>query len=831
MSNGDREKGPAWLRAQVASYRSVYPHFQRYAEVLQAILQKAGADLAPLAIIQSRPKSIASFAEKTWRKRGKYADPIHQLTDLCGTRVICRTRSEVEAMSGFIKDTLNIDWANSLDCSQRLAPTEFGYRSVHYIVSFPVSAGEVYDIPIPEEVVSKPAEIQVRTVVEHAYADFVHDLSYKGAFRVPTSWVRELAGVAAALEEADQAFSRIEERLSLYATNYGAYLNEEQIREEIETLDVILEFDSENAEKAVRLAKLAHHGEDWGKAEAALKPFVDPECPEASPQPALRELGITYCKKYAPGSEEYDAGQEYLEIASAPEFADVDALCSLAGTWKGKDEAKARNYYRKAFEIDPYDPYALGNFLEYELPENPGFLGVARPLMRQAVDRCQAQSDAGVNMPWAFYDIGKFLLLLGDPIGSLDAYAKALSVTSAPFMVETSLASVRRLESVADQLPGFEWVRRLLALGLATRFPSEARLEAVRDLVSPGDYAVEPPVLIVAGGTDPRIEEEIRGYSGLLRAVMAGFSGTVISGGTVDGISGLVADTAESFPDQVYTIGYLPAPTHDSRHERTGPARYSEIRHTQGSEFTPLEPLQSWIDLLASGVQPGRVRVLGINGGDIAGTEYRIALALGARVGLVTGSGREVGRILSDPFWSRSAGLVALPDDPAVAQAFTCWEPPQGSSVFRDSIAPAIHEEYRRERMSTRQVNDPALADWDSLRPDLKESNRDQAGHLLTKLEAIGCTCEEAEGGTVASGEFTDAEVEILAQMEHGRWVVERLLSGWEPGEDRDPTGKRSPYLVAWSELSEEARELDRQTVRKIPHFLDAVGYRVRRVS
>jgi hypothetical protein len=65
--------------------------------------------------------------------------------------------------------------------------------------------------------------------------------------------------------------------------------------------------------------------------------------------------------------------------------------------------------------------------------------------------------------------------------------------------------------------------------------------------------------------------------------------------------------------------------------------------------------------------------------------------------------------------------------------------------------------------------------------------------------------------------------------MEHGRWVVERLLAGWRWGEEKDPGRKTNPYLVAWEDLSPETQELDRQTVRKIPQFLAQVGLTVRR--
>ena len=79
--------------------------------------------------------------------------------------------------------------------------------------------------------------------------------------------------------------------------------------------------------------------------------------------------------------------------------------------------------------------------------------------------------------------------------------------------------------------------------------------------------------------------------------------------------------------------------------------------------------------------------------------------------------------------------------------------------------------------------------------------------------------------------EFTDREVEILAEMEHGRWTVERLLDGWCLGEKKDVIRKISPYLKPWAELPEDVKEFDRRTVRGIPDFLAEVGLEVRRKS
>jgi hypothetical protein len=69
-------------------------------------------------------------------------------------------------------------------------------------------------------------------------------------------------------------------------------------------------------------------------------------------------------------------------------------------------------------------------------------------------------------------------------------------------------------------------------------------------------------------------------------------------------------------------------------------------------------------------VRPADVRVLGINGGRIAALEYRVALALGAPVGILERSGRSADALLDDPVWGARPGLRRLPRDAGAIQRF-----------------------------------------------------------------------------------------------------------------------------------------------------------------
>ena len=116
---------------------------------------------------------------------------------------------------------------------------------------------------------------------------------------------------------------------------------------------------------------------------------------------------------------------------------------------------------------------------------------------------------------------------------------------------------------------------------------------------------------------------------------------------------------------------------------------------------------------------------------------------------------------------------------------------------------------------------------WEELPESLKESNRDQAAHIGTKLAAVGRgVVPLADWDADRNTGFSHDEIELLAEMEHERWVEQRRLDGWTPG-PKDIVAKHTPYLVPWSALGEEVKEWDRQAVRGIPSFLARAGYQI----
>ena len=222
-------------------------------------------------------------------------------------------------------------------------------------------------------------------------------------------------------------------------------------------------------EQRRRAADLAYRLGAWDEVIALLDGSEELDATQAE------HLGVALTRRDRDEPERLSRGRALLERA-VELGADPNAAAALAGTWKGIDDARAQELYLRAHELDPAQAYALGNLLEYEIASTASWAAVddRRDAILAAAERCAEQSAAGENIPWAWFDLGKFRLLLGDVDGALMAYATAIGRSVAAFQIATSQASLDRLAPFAGTHAGIEESRRLLALGAAVRFDAGA---------------------------------------------------------------------------------------------------------------------------------------------------------------------------------------------------------------------------------------------------------------------------------------------------------------------------------------------------------------------
>jgi len=149
-----------------------------------------------------------------------------------------------------------------------------------------------------------------------------------------------------------------------------------------------------------------------------------------------------------------------------------------------------------------------------------------------------------------------------------------------------------------------------------------------------------------------------------------------------------------------------------------------------------------------------------------------------------------------------------------------------------EQLAMTIHETYRAymANQGAPAGSSESIRPWDQLPEYFKHSNREQAWDIGRKLAMIGLSAVPGRG---ANGHLalTDEQVEMLAKVEHVRWVNERTAKGWRYDPVRDNARKLHPNIVDWADLSEESREKDRSAVRAIPTHLASAGLRLIRTK
>jgi ppGpp synthetase/RelA/SpoT-type nucleotidyltranferase len=160
--------------------------------------------------IDSRVKTIESLTSKLVKK-DKYTD-ISEITDIVGIRVITYLESDVDKVESLVRKEFDIDLKNSID-KRLLDVSEFGYRSLHLVASLSPSRLALSEY---KRYSGLKFEIQIRSILQHAWAEIEHDLGYKSKSAVPETSVRNFNRVAALLESADIEFDRLKKELSRY---------------------------------------------------------------------------------------------------------------------------------------------------------------------------------------------------------------------------------------------------------------------------------------------------------------------------------------------------------------------------------------------------------------------------------------------------------------------------------------------------------------------------------------------------------------------------------------------------------------------------------------
>lgn len=249
-----------WYRQNQSIYTSLA---SKVADVIKENLEQRNIQYNS---VTSRGKGLESFTKKA--KSEKYSDPISEIKDMAGIRVITYLESDVKKVADIIEDLFEIDWDNSLDQSKLLGSDRLGYRSVHYVTKFNKARCK---LPEYKKYENLPFEIQVRSLLQHVWAEIEHDRNYKFSGKLPTELERRFYLVAGVLECADREFVLIAQEIDKYKHEISEELKKGDLNIDINTAS-LKEYLSNKFGKLIKEGIL---GKEFGTGDEVAKEIVE----------------------------------------------------------------------------------------------------------------------------------------------------------------------------------------------------------------------------------------------------------------------------------------------------------------------------------------------------------------------------------------------------------------------------------------------------------------------------------------------------------------------------------------------------------------------------
>lgn len=238
-------------------YQERRPFYDEFAARLDSLLEKLLSDAdIPVIKVESRAKTVPSFLEKVEIK--SYTDPFEEIRDIAGLRIITYYEESINRILDVIRREFTINEIEDKTTSLKIA--EFGYRSVHVSVSLSESRRH---LPEWKTFADMTAEIQIRSIFQHAWAALSHNFDYKHKSQLPDQLRRKLFRLSALFELVDEQIELLWKQAEAITEGYRHDMSRGE-------LDLPLNLDSlrEFVEQQVDLQEWEQFG-----VRAGMEPF------------------------------------------------------------------------------------------------------------------------------------------------------------------------------------------------------------------------------------------------------------------------------------------------------------------------------------------------------------------------------------------------------------------------------------------------------------------------------------------------------------------------------------------------------------------------------
>jgi putative GTP pyrophosphokinase len=172
---------------------------------LRSAIEQGLSVLSSPPTVKTRLKDFDSYFAKYIRllHSGPRQDEQPKITDLIGIRIVCPFLEEIDIAGSILNRLFKVVELEKKGSNYSFK--EFGYESTHILVEIPEEYSEKYG-----DCGCDVAEIQIRTILQEAWAEVEHELIYKAEFTpFDEPMKRKLAAINANLSLADIIFQEI----------------------------------------------------------------------------------------------------------------------------------------------------------------------------------------------------------------------------------------------------------------------------------------------------------------------------------------------------------------------------------------------------------------------------------------------------------------------------------------------------------------------------------------------------------------------------------------------------------------------------------------------
>ena len=305
--------------------------YESYNTVLSSIMQKIEAKLkstiklASMPTYKSRIKSFNSYYRKVLRLKAEEVarrGQLVELTDMMGIRIICAFMEDLKEVERQVRESFTVREVEYKGSGDNFR--EFGYESIHVLISIPEDCmPENPEVEIPKDMV---CEIQIRTILQDAWAEVEHELIYKTEFTpfdMPLR--RKLASINASLSLADTIFQEIRDYQKKLQMETAA--RRESFYEKVD--EATSEFSEEEKAKKQNIARIspfvrgtiddllleAIHAHNSGEMEKAVSIYT--QILESTPVPPAPVLSVVHKHRGMAyfASNDYDAALNDFDLS------------------------------------------------------------------------------------------------------------------------------------------------------------------------------------------------------------------------------------------------------------------------------------------------------------------------------------------------------------------------------------------------------------------------------------------------------------------------------------------------------------------------------------